>query len=236
MGCHHPQGSKHVGCRCCGSGKTAVLVERIIRRISNEWEPIDVDRLLVATFTKAAASEMKHRIREALEKELMKQPHSQHLRKQLALMGKASITTLHSFCLEVVQRYFSLIKLDPGFRIANETEADLLRQDLLGEMLEEYYAASDENSAFWRLVDSFSGERNDNAIMLLIQKLYDVSRSHPWPEHWLRGTASMFGPPARQASQEIADELTAVVEEALPYVAAASAACGLFTMGAKFSS
>ena len=207
-----------------GSGKTAVLVERIIRRISNEWEPIDVDRLLVATFTKAAASEMKHRIREALEKELMKQPHSQHLRKQLALMGKASITTLHSFCLEVVQRYFSLIKLDPGFRIANETEADLLRQDLLGEMLEEYYAASDENSAFWRLVDSFSGERNDNAIMLLIQKLYDVSRSHPWPEHWLRGTASMFGPPARQASQEIADELTAVVEEALPYVAAASAA------------
>ena len=71
-----------------GSGKTAVLVERIIRRISNEWEPIDVDRLLVATFTKAAASEMKHRIREALEKELMKQPHSQHLRKQLALMGR----------------------------------------------------------------------------------------------------------------------------------------------------
>ena len=96
-----------------GSGKTAVLVERIIRRISNEWEPIDVDRLLVATFTKAAASEMKHRIREALEKELMKQPHSQHLRKQLALMGRASITTLHSFCLEVVQRYFSLIRLDP---------------------------------------------------------------------------------------------------------------------------
>ncbi|KRE90363.1 ATP-dependent helicase [Paenibacillus sp. Soil766] len=203
-----------------GSGKTAVLVERIIRRISNEWEPIDVDRLLVATFTKAAASEMKHRIREALEKELMKQPHSQHLRKQLALMGKASITTLHSFCLEVVQRYFSLIKLDPGFRIANETEADLLRQDLLGEMLEEYYAASDENSAFWKLVDSFSGERNDNAIMQLIQKLYDVSRSHPWPEHWLRGTASMFGSPAHQVNVA---QSAAIVEEALPYVAAASA-------------
>ncbi|OCT17164.1 helicase-exonuclease AddAB subunit AddA [Paenibacillus pectinilyticus] len=203
-----------------GSGKTAVLVERIIRRISSEWEPIDVDRLLVATFTKAAASEMKHRIREALEKELMKQPHSQHLRKQLALMGKASITTLHSFCLEVVQRYFSLIKLDPGFRIANETEGDLLRQDLLGEMLEEYYAASDEHSAFWQLVDSFSGERNDNAIMQLIQKLYDVSRSHPWPEFWLRETASMFGPPA---PQEMKSEAVPLVEEALPYVAAASA-------------
>lgn len=204
-----------------GSGKTAVLVERIIRRISNEWEPIDVDRLLVATFTKAAASEMKHRIREALEKELMKQPQSQHLRKQLALMGRASITTLHSFCLEVVGRYFSLIRLDPGFRIANETEADLLRQDLLGEMLEQYYAASGENSAFWRLVDSFSGERNDDAIMQLIQKLYDVSRSHPWPEYWLRATASMFGPPA-PAQKEVPDEAASVIQEALPYVAAAS--------------
>ncbi|WP_261305707.1 helicase-exonuclease AddAB subunit AddA [Paenibacillus andongensis] len=206
-----------------GSGKTAVLVERIIRRISNEWEPIDVDRLLVATFTKAAASEMKHRIREALEKELMKQPHSQHLRKQLALMGRASITTLHSFCLEVVQRYFSLIRLDPGFRIANETEADLLRQDLLGEMLEQYYAESGESSAFWRLVDSFSGERNDDAIMQLIQKLYDVSRSHPWPEYWLRATASMFGPPAPQVPQDVPDEAASVMQEALPYVAAATA-------------
>lgn len=204
-----------------GSGKTAVLVERIIRRISNEWEPIDVDRLLVATFTKAAASEMKHRIREALEKELTKQPHSQHLRKQLALMGKASITTLHSFCLEVVQRYFSLIKLDPGFRIANETEADLLRQDLLGEMLEQYYAASEENGAFWRLIDSFSGERNDNAIMQLIQKLYDVSRSHPWPEHWLRATAAMFGP---SAPPEVEEQALSFEQEALPYVAAASSA------------
>ncbi|MBP1992859.1 helicase-exonuclease AddAB subunit AddA [Paenibacillus eucommiae] len=176
-----------------GSGKTAVLVERIIRRISDAWEPIDVDRLLVATFTKAAASEMKHRIREALEKELLREPKSQHLRKQLALMGRASITTLHSFCLEVIQRYFSLIHLDPGFRIANETEAELLRQDLLEELLEEYYAESKEESSFWRLVDSFSGERSDDALMQLVQKLYDVSRSHPWPEQWLRLMASMFG-------------------------------------------
>jgi len=215
-----------------GSGKTAVLVERIIRRISNEWEPIDVDRLLVATFTKAAASEMKHRIREALEKELTKQPNSQHLRKQLALMGRASITTLHSFCLEVVQRYFSLIRLDPGFRIANETEAELLRQDLLGEMLEQYYAASGENSAFWRLVDSFSGERNDDAIMQLVQKLYDVSRSHPWPEYWLRTTAAMFGPPPapdQAEADKAADAAEAEPEIAapaavMPLVAAASAA------------
>jgi ATP-dependent helicase/nuclease subunit A len=183
-----------------GSGKTAVLVERIIRRISDNIEPIDVDRLLVATFTKAAASEMKHRIREALEKELIRQPKSHHLRKQLALMGRASITTLHSFCLEVIQRNFSLIHLDPGFRIANETEAALLRQDLLEELLEEYYGQSDEENAFWRLVDSFSGERSDASLIQLIQKLYDVSRSHPWPELWLRQMALMFGLPEGTSS------------------------------------
>jgi ATP-dependent helicase/nuclease subunit A len=199
-----------------GSGKTAVLVERIIRRISDEWEPVDVDRLLVATFTKAASSEMKHRIREALEKELTKQPKSHHLRKQLALMGRASITTLHSFCLEVIQRYFSLIQLDPGFRIANETEVDLLRQDLLEELLEEYYAGSSPESSFWRLVDSFSGDRSDDALMQLVQKLYDVSRSHPWPEQWLRLMASMFGP----AEQGVQVDGPADADEAQLLVAA----------------
>lgn len=200
-----------------GSGKTAVLVERIIRRISDETELVDVDRLLVATFTKAAASEMKHRIREALEKELLRQPKSRHLRKQLALMGRASITTLHSFCLEVIQRYFSLIQLDPGFRIANETEAELLRQDLLEELLEEYYGQSEEENAFWRLVDSFSGERSDASLMQLIQKLYDVSRSHPWPEHWLRQMALMFGPPAAQTADSDDEMKVSLPEAAAAY-------------------
>jgi ATP-dependent helicase/nuclease subunit A len=176
-----------------GSGKTAVLVERIIRRISDERNPVDVDRLLVATFTKAAAAEMRQRIREALEKELIKQPKSQHLRRQLALMGRASITTLHSFCLEVIQRYYQLIGLNPGFRIANETEAELLRQDLLEEMFEQYYSSSPEDSSFWQLVDWFSGERSDAPLYALVQKLYDESRSHPWPEHWLRQMAALFG-------------------------------------------
>ncbi|WP_068774353.1 helicase-exonuclease AddAB subunit AddA [Paenibacillus sp. FJAT-26967] len=177
-----------------GSGKTAVLVERIIRRISDESAPLDVDRLLVATFTKAAAAEMKQRIREALEKELTERPDSQHLKRQLALMGRASVTTLHSFCLEVIRRHYSLIQLDPGFRIANETEAELMRHDQLEEMMEQYYGDSVEDSPFWRLVDTFGGERSDVPLHLLIQKLYDESRSHPWPEHWLREMAAMFGP------------------------------------------
>ncbi|NOU95470.1 helicase-exonuclease AddAB subunit AddA [Paenibacillus sp. LMG 31456] len=175
-----------------GSGKTAVLVERIISRVSDEINPVDVDRLLVATFTKAAAAEMRHRISEALEKALERNSGSDHLRRQLALIGRAPITTLHSFCLEVIQTHYQRIGLDPGFRIANETESELMRQDLIEELFEERYGESTEESDFWRLVDWFSGERNDDALFRLVQRLYDESRSHPQPSKWLRETAAMF--------------------------------------------
>ncbi|GGG10764.1 helicase-exonuclease AddAB subunit AddA [Paenibacillus abyssi] len=172
-----------------GSGKTAVLVERIIRKITNDT---DVDRLLVATFTKAAASEMKERIRIALEKELERNSASDHLRRQLALMNRASITTLHSFCLDVIRRYYPLIGLDPGFRIANETEAELMRIDVLDELFEQRYADIDNSSGFVKLVDDFGGERGDEPLYRLVQQLYDFSRSQPWPEFWLRETAAAF--------------------------------------------
>ncbi|TDF96745.1 helicase-exonuclease AddAB subunit AddA [Paenibacillus piri] len=175
-----------------GSGKTAVLVERIIRRVSDEQQPVDIDRLLVATFTKAAAAEMRHRISEALEKALERHPGSDHLRRQLALIGRAPITTLHSFCLEVIQTHYQRIGLDPGFRIANETESELMRQELIEELFEEQYGAAVENGEFWQLVDWFGGERSDDALFRLVQRLYDESRSHPQPSKWLRDTALMF--------------------------------------------
>jgi len=175
-----------------GSGKTAVLVERIIRTVSDEARPIDIDRLLVATFTNAAAAEMRHRLRDALEKKLADHPGSRHLRKQLALVGRASITTLHSFCLEVVRRYVHLTELDPAFRIANETEAALLRQEALESVLEDRYGSSAEGSPFWALADRFGGERGDDGLMKLVDRLYDFSRSHPFPEEWLRQAAEAF--------------------------------------------
>ncbi|RCX22761.1 DNA helicase/exodeoxyribonuclease V subunit A [Fontibacillus phaseoli] len=178
-----------------GSGKTAVLVERIIRKLSSAEAPLSVDRLLVATFTKAAASEMRQRIREALEKELARDPESEHLTRQLAMLGRASITTLHSFCMEVIQRYYTLIPLDPGFRIASESETSLLRQEVLEDLFEEKYASEQDGSSFLALIDWFSGERSDDAVFVLIQKLYDFSRSHSWPEHWLRQAASAFRAP-----------------------------------------
>ncbi|MEI7028189.1 UvrD-helicase domain-containing protein [Paenibacillus sp. y28] len=220
-------GSDLLVAAAAGSGKTAVLVERIIRRISDEQRPVDVDRLLVATFTKAAAAEMKHRIREALENELYKQPGSEHLRRQLALVHRASITTLHSFCLEVVRRYFELVNLDPGFRMANDTESELLRQEVLEELLEEAYASSGEQDAFWQLADWFSGERSDADLVHLILDLYEFSRSHPWPDVWLREMAAQFAPDSGadkrlgwldSLRQDVALELegvSALVEQAL---------------------
>ncbi|MBM7565635.1 ATP-dependent helicase/nuclease subunit A [Paenibacillus sacheonensis] len=184
-------GSNILVAAAAGSGKTAVLVERIIRKIAADT---DVDRLLVATFTKAAAAEMKERIRIALEKELDKKPDSDHLRRQLALMGRASITTLHSFCLDVIRRYYSLIGLDPGFRIANETEAELLRMDVLDELFEERYAELDgpDGGAFLALVDRFGGERGDEPLYALVLKLYNFAQSHPWPKAWLQAAAASF--------------------------------------------
>ncbi|MGO4107277.1 helicase-exonuclease AddAB subunit AddA [Paenibacillus sp. YAF4_2] len=183
------EGSDVLVAAAAGSGKTAVLVERIIRKISSFS---DVDRLLVATFTKAAAAEMKDRIRIALEKELERQPDSEHLRRQLALMNRASITTLHSFCLDVIRRYYPLIGLDPGFRIANETESELMRIDVLDQLFEEKYEGAGDDGAFLRLADRYGGERGDEPLYRLVQQLYDFAQSHPWPEHWLRQTAASF--------------------------------------------
>ncbi|MEF3304622.1 helicase-exonuclease AddAB subunit AddA [Paenibacillus sp. GYB003] len=186
------RGSDILVAAAAGSGKTAVLVERIIRRISDESDPVDVDRLLVATFTNAAAGEMRQRIREAIEKRLAEQPHSDHLRKQIALIHRASITTLHSFCLDVIRRHHQRIRLDPAFRIASEVEAELMRQDILGDLLEEQYGESGEDGPFWRLADAYGGERGDDRLFKLIGRLYDYSRSHPWPERWLLDMASRF--------------------------------------------
>lgn len=183
------EGSNVLVAAAAGSGKTAVLVERIIRKISSS---ADVDRLLVATFTKAAAAEMKDRIRIALEKELERQPDSEHLRRQLALMNRASITTLHSFCLDVIRRYYPLIGLDPGFRIANETESELMRIDVLDQLFEEKYENAGDDGAFLRLADRYGGERGDEPLYRLVQQLFDFAQSNPWPEEWLQATAGSF--------------------------------------------
>ncbi|WP_308810515.1 helicase-exonuclease AddAB subunit AddA [Bacillus sp. D12] len=174
-----------------GSGKTAVLVERIIRKIISEDNPLDVDRLLIATFTNASAAEMRHRIAEALEKEIKKNPDSRHLRKQLSLLNKANISTLHSFCLDVVRSHYYLLDIDPGFRIGDSTEIELIKDEILEEVLETQYGISD-NEPFFRLIDAFTDDRSDRTILEIIRVLDDFSRSNPNPKEWLESLADMY--------------------------------------------
>lgn len=174
-----------------GSGKTAVLVERIIQKIIAKDDPIDVDQLLVVTFTNASAAEMRHRIGEALEKEIEIDPTSNRLRRQLTLLNRASISTLHSFCLEVIRKYYYLIDIDPGFRIADETERELLRDECLDDLFETEYG-KENNEAFFHLVDTFTNDRSDAALQELVCKLYDFSRSHPNPDIWLDQLVEMY--------------------------------------------
>ncbi|MGE8205176.1 helicase-exonuclease AddAB subunit AddA [Heyndrickxia sp. NPDC080065] len=174
-----------------GSGKTAVLVERIIKKIIDDEDPIDVDELLVVTFTNASAAEMRHRIGNALEKEINNHPNSSRLRRQLNLLNKASISTLHSFCLEVIRKYYYLIDIDPSFRIADSTEADLLRDEVLDELFEDEYG-NQNNEPFYKAVDTFTNDRSDSALQDLIQKLYEFSRSHPFPNRWLDDVIAMY--------------------------------------------
>lgn len=118
-----------------GSGKTAVLVERIIQKILTQ--KIDIDRLLVVTFTNAAASEMRERVLEAIDKKLEEEPENQMLQRQVNLLNKASICTIDSFCLEVVKNYFyELDNVSPNFRIGDNTEIELLKQEVLEELFE----------------------------------------------------------------------------------------------------
>lgn len=164
-----------------GSGKTAVLVQRIIEKITATDGP-DVDRLVVVTFTKAAAAEMKQRIREALDKLLVEQPENDRLLRQITLVHNAPITTIDSFCLNIVRNYFTDIDIDPGFRTADEGEIKLLENDVMEDMLEEYYAKKDE--AFYDFVDAYGSGRNDSNIVDIILKLYKFARSYPYPEEW----------------------------------------------------
>ncbi|MGN7296839.1 helicase-exonuclease AddAB subunit AddA [Ferdinandcohnia sp. SAFN-114] len=168
-----------------GSGKTAVLVERIIRKILSKEHPVDVDRLLVVTFTNASAAEMRNRIGEALEKSLKEDPASLHVRRQLSLLNRASISTIHSFCLEVIRKFYYLIDIDPGFRIADSTEAELMRDEVMEEFFEEHYSKL-ENTKFFDLVDRFTNDRTDVELQNMIRKLYEFSRAHPTPNEWLK--------------------------------------------------
>ncbi|UNC91798.1 UvrD-helicase domain-containing protein [Candidatus Contubernalis alkaliaceticus] len=175
-----------------GSGKTRVLVERIIEKITDQNNPEEIDRFLVVTFTNAAAAEMKRRINRALQDSFKNRPESAYLRRQQMILNRASICTIHSFCMEVMQQFYYLLDLDPSFRIIDQTEGDLLRQEVLEQVMENYYLDHTENSPFYSLVDAYSSERGDDHLKELVLKMYEFSRSHPYPREWLLNQVETF--------------------------------------------
>ena len=181
-----------------GAGKTAVLVERIIRKITNAENPVDIDRLLVVTFTNAAAAEMRERIGAALSRVLEEAEVDgdlkvkKNLQRQLTLLGKSNITTIHSFCLDVIRNNFHTIDLDPAFRIADDTEALLLQLEALEELIESKYEPENCTEDFLSLVECYGGSKDDNKLMDLILTIYDFVQSHPWPDIWLTDAIEAF--------------------------------------------
>ena len=166
-----------------GSGKTAVLVERIVRMVCDEKNPVDIDRLLIVTFTGAAASEMRERIAEGIQKKLLENPLSAHIQKQATLLHNAQITTIDSFCLFLLRNHFNEIGLDPAFRIADEGEIKLLQQDVLAQLFEDAYASGEED--FQEMVEIFCPEGRESRLEQYVLNLSRYASSFPWPEEWL---------------------------------------------------
>ena len=171
-----------------GSGKTAVLVERIVGLVSGSGcdsaRAVDIDRLLIVTFTNAAAAQMRERITKALSDRVEAEPDNEHIKKQLMLIHNAKIMTIHSFCLYLIKNHFNDIGLDPDFRTADEGEIRLLKQEVLSELLEEQFALGRQE--FTDCVEYFAYDGREKRLEELIERLYTFSGSYPFPEKWLR--------------------------------------------------
>lgn len=173
-----------------GSGKTAVLVERIISMIMDETNKTDIDKLLIVTFTDAAAGEMRERIGKAIEDKLREFPENTHLQKQNVLLHNAKITTIHSFCLDVIRNHFNTIDLDPAFRIGDETELMLLKSDVLNELLEQRY--EDANEEFLAFVESYAVGKSDKSMEDMVLRFHSFAMSYPWPLEWIEECRQAF--------------------------------------------
>lgn len=205
----HSEGNLLVAA-AAGSGKTAVLVERIVTMLQDREHPVDIDRMLIVTFTRAAAAEMRERIGNRIAILMEEQPDNEHLHRQQMLLHHAQITTIDSFCMQVVREFFSTIPIDPGFRIGDEAEMKLLQSDVLKALLEENYAEAKE--AFLHLVESYAPGKTDAALEEYIMKLYLFSESYEWPEQWLWEQAENFVYESEEAF-ESSSLINAVMQE-----------------------
>ena len=173
-----------------GSGKTAVLVERILRIITDEKNPVDIGRLLVVTFTEAAASEMRERILKALNKQLAEEPDNKHIARQIMLIPRAYISTIHSFCNTVLKTHYNAAGIDPSFRIGDTVEISLIKEDIMESIFNKQY--EERSPDFYRLLDIYGGKLYDKDLRELILRIYDFCEPQIDPNTWLSESAEMF--------------------------------------------
>ena len=203
-----------------GSGKTAVLVERIVNRICVDDPPVDIDRMLVVTFTKAAAAEMRERVSRAIDSLKEQKPDDENLQRQSTLVHNALITTIDSFCLFVVQNNFAQLNLDPDFRIGDQAELKLMLKDALAQVFEDNYARED-NEEFINLIDTYSKGRNDSAVRQMVEDIYYKAGSSSWPRKWMNSLLRLYDiKSAKQLEdseiiKEIVDYSRVLLEEAV---------------------
>ena len=173
-----------------GSGKTAVLVERVIKRIIDPENPVDADRILVVTYTRAAAAELKERLTKKISELVKNDPFNKNLLRQQSLLNKAHISTIHGFCSSIVKEYFYVLDIDRNFRIGEDGEMMLIKKDALRLTLDSMYA--DKEPDFFRLVEAFGGEKDDQQLEDIILRLHEFLRSHPYPKWWIEEKLKMF--------------------------------------------
>lgn len=196
-----------------GSGKTAVLVQRVIERITDPARPCDVDRLLIVTFTRAAAAEMRERIGARLAELLLQNPADAYLQRQQLLLSQAHISTIHSFCADLARENFHRLGLSPDFQIAEESEVALLSDQAMDEVLEERYGEGD--AGFLQLVELLSPKRDDRPLCDMVRRLYDFVRSHPFPDRWMEEKLALYRPHGPLGETPWGETVTAYAKSAL---------------------
>ncbi len=199
-----------------GSGKTAVLVQRVLGRVTDMENPCDIDSFLIVTFTKAAASEMRGKISDALAQRAAGQPDNAHLRRQLMLVHRAHITTVHAFCMSLLREHFYELGLPPDFRTADENEQLAIKQEVLEDVLEAQYAGQSEE--FAALVDMLSGGRDDRQLNDIVLELFDKLQASPAPARVLDGfRAQLTQPFDRLADTAFGRELLETARDRIEY-------------------
>lgn len=175
-----------------GSGKTAVLIERILSRITDKDHPVDIDKILVVTFTRAAAGEMKERLYKGITDRMTETGDQKALSRQLVLLANARICTIDSFCINLLREHFEMLSIDPDFRMADDGELKLLSASVWEEILEDEYNRADDE--FIRLTDIFSKKGRDDNLITILESIYKEAMSYPWPLKWLDDMCRVVDP------------------------------------------